>query len=240
MKKLLRGLRNALGKGLYATFVALVTVSFVTGTLAIANYAVTVGSGTNFGSIVVSSVHYAQQLICDLTTPSQCAAVSAAGAVKVDNSGVTQPVSGTITANAGTNLNTSALATSANQSTEIASLATIATNTGTTLAGVTTAQTSAAASSLVAKASAGSVVSISGSAASGSYIMLFNATTAPADGAVTPLKCWGPMAAAGPFVFSWGVGPVLAMSTGATVVSSSTGCFTKTAVNAPFISVEYQ
>ena len=36
-------------------------------------------------------------------------------AVKVDGSGVTQPISGTVTANAGTNLNTSALATSANQ-----------------------------------------------------------------------------------------------------------------------------
>jgi hypothetical protein len=106
--------------------------------------------------------------------------------------------------------------------------------------GVTTAQTGAAASSLVAKASAGSVVSISGSAVSGSFIMIFNATSAPADGAVTPLKCWGPMAAAGPFAFGWGPGPVLTMSTGITVVSSSTGCFTKTATNAAFIAVEYQ
>src|SRR6266478_1079249 len=38
------------------------------------------------------------------------ASISAAGAVKVDGSAVTQPVSGTVTANAGTNLNTSALA----------------------------------------------------------------------------------------------------------------------------------
>ena len=36
--------------------------------------------------------------------------VTAAGAAKVDGSAVTQPVSGTVTANAGTNLNTSALA----------------------------------------------------------------------------------------------------------------------------------
>lgn len=36
--------------------------------------------------------------------------VSASGAAKVDGSAVTQPVSGTVTANAGTNLNTSALA----------------------------------------------------------------------------------------------------------------------------------
>jgi hypothetical protein len=83
-----------------------------------ANYAVTVGSGTTFGSVVVAGVNYAQQFICDLTTPAQCAAVSAAGAVKVDGSAVTQPVSSTT------------LATAANQATEISSLATIVTNTG--------------------------------------------------------------------------------------------------------------
>ena len=38
------------------------------------------------------------------------ASISAAGALKVDGSAVTQPVSGTVTANAGTNLNTSLLA----------------------------------------------------------------------------------------------------------------------------------
>jgi hypothetical protein len=108
------------------------------------------------------------------------------------------------------------------------------------LDGVSVATTGAAAGSLVAKSSAGSVVSISGSAANASYIMLFNATSAPADGAVTPLKCWGPMSAAGPFALSWGIGPVLTMSTGITVVSSSTGCFTKTVTNAAFLSVEYK
>jgi hypothetical protein len=119
-------------------------------------------------------------------------------------------------------------------------LATLNTTLQAPLAGVTQAQTGAAASSLVVKASAGSLVSISGSAVTGSYIMIFNATSAPADGAVTPVKCWGPMAAAGPFSFGWGPGPVLTMATGITVVSSSTGCFTKTATNANFISAEYQ
>lgn len=60
---------------------------------ALANYTMTQGAGTTFGSIVVSTVHYAQQLLCDPTTPSQCTAVSAAGAAKVDGSAVTQPVS---------------------------------------------------------------------------------------------------------------------------------------------------
>lgn len=112
--------------------------------------------------------------------------------------------------------------------------------TGGSGATVSQAKTAAAASSLVAKAGAGSLVSISGSAANGSYIMLFNATSAPADGAVTPDKCWGPMSTAGPFAFGWGPSPFFVMSAGITVVSSSTGCFTKTATNAAFLAAEYQ
>ena len=74
-----------LGRGLYNLFVAIAVVAFLGGTLAIANYAVTVGSGTNFGSVVIGgTVHYAQQLLCDVTTPSQCAAVSNTGAVSVN------------------------------------------------------------------------------------------------------------------------------------------------------------
>ena len=62
---------------------------------AMANYAVTVGSGTTFGSIVIGGVHFVSMLMCDAATANQCAAVSAGGAVKVDGSAVTQPVSGT-------------------------------------------------------------------------------------------------------------------------------------------------
>jgi hypothetical protein len=116
MKKLGRGLLQAIGAALYKVFIATLTVAFIGGGIAaLANYTATQGAGTTFGSVVVSTVHYAQMMLCDLTTPSQCAAVSAAGAVKVDGSAVTQTVSGTVTANAGTNLNTSTLATSANQ-----------------------------------------------------------------------------------------------------------------------------
>ena len=50
---------------------------------ALGNYALTQGSGTNFGSIVVSTVHYAQQLVCDPTTPAQCAVVDASGILTV-------------------------------------------------------------------------------------------------------------------------------------------------------------
>jgi hypothetical protein len=82
--------------------------------------AVTVGTGTTktanlikFGSNNVIS----ETGVCDATTENQCASVSAGGAVKVDASATTQPVSSTT------------LATAANQATEISSLAAIAAST---------------------------------------------------------------------------------------------------------------
>lgn len=44
------------------------------------NYTMTQGAGTTFGSLVVSAVNYAQQLVCDPTTPTQCMAVGSTGA----------------------------------------------------------------------------------------------------------------------------------------------------------------
>ncbi len=70
------------------------------------NYAATQGSGITFGSLVVSAVNYAQFLICDPTTPTQCLAVNGSGQQTIANT--------SFTANAGTNLNTSALATTTN------------------------------------------------------------------------------------------------------------------------------
>lgn len=80
----------------------------------------------NTGAVVVSS----SALPSGAATSAKQPAIGSAGtpssdvltvqgktgmtALTVDGSGVTQPISGTITANAGTNLNTSALATSAN------------------------------------------------------------------------------------------------------------------------------
>jgi hypothetical protein len=54
-------------------------VVMVGGIWAFANYTLTQGSGTTFGSIVVASVHYMQLLLCDPTMPSQCAAVDSSG-----------------------------------------------------------------------------------------------------------------------------------------------------------------
>ena len=98
------------GRGLRSGFVAVGALAFLGTVIALAtNYTVTQGSGTTFGSIVVSAVNYAQQLVCDPSTPSQCAAVDSSGILSVKSA---------------------TLATAANQSTANSSLATIATNTG--------------------------------------------------------------------------------------------------------------
>jgi len=50
---------------------------------AYANYTMTQGAGTTFGSVIVGGFHYVQMFVCDLTTPAQCQSVSAAGEAKV-------------------------------------------------------------------------------------------------------------------------------------------------------------
>jgi trimeric autotransporter adhesin len=75
---------------------ALVALVGLSTAVAMGNYAMTQGAGTTFGSVTVGGIHYVQMFLCDLTTPAQCGSVSAAGAVKVDGSAVTQPVSGTV------------------------------------------------------------------------------------------------------------------------------------------------
>lgn len=79
---IIRILASAIGIGARA-FVALVGIAGVTA--AVANYTMTQGAGTNFGSIVVSTVHYAQMLVCDSVTPSNCGKVQAGnGAATTD------------------------------------------------------------------------------------------------------------------------------------------------------------
>lgn len=59
------------------------------------------------------------------------------------------------------------------------------------------------------------------------YLMAFNATTAPGDGAVTPIDCVAAPANATTSMFT-SPGPPEVYSTGISVAFSSTGCFTKT------------
>ena len=85
----------------------------------------------------------------------------------------------------------------------------------------------AVASSRVLKASAGNLYAYQvTTGASAGYVMLFNATSAPADGAVTPVKC---VAVAANSTVGVTNNPPEYFNTGITIVFSTTGCFTKTA-----------
>ena len=102
---------------------------------------------------------------------------------------------------------------------------------------VATKSTTVASSALVAKNSTNSLYSFSvTSGASAGYVMLFNATAAPADGTVTPVYCF-PLAANSSLTQSFGGTPV-AMNTGTVIVFSTTGCFTKTASATAFIAAQ--
>lgn len=95
------------------------------------------------------------------------------------------------------------------------------------ITGLVPVVSTAAEASKVFKASAGNLYAyqVTTGAAAG-YVMIFNATSAPADGAVTPVKCVAVPAGA---TVGVSVNPPEAFSTGITAVFSTTGCFTKTA-----------
>lgn len=109
-------------------------------------------------------------------------------------------------------------------------------STPTTDANVSITPTSSAAleSGRVLKASAGNLymLSVSTSGTAG-YVMVFNSTTVPADGAVTPVIC-RQMATNSTLTISNSVLPAR-FATGISVAFSSTGCFTKTASATAFI-----
>lgn len=95
-------------------------------------------------------------------------------------------------------------------------------------AAITPVVSTAAESNHVLKAAAGNFygATITNGAAAG-YVMVFNATSAPADGAVTPLYCWAMPATTS--TLGVGFDYPARFSTGITIVYSTTGCFTKTA-----------
>jgi len=71
------------------------------------------------------------------------------------------------------------------------------------------------------------------------WIMIYNATSAPADGAVTPLKCYAAPSGATSFTGAFASGGI-SFSTGITIGVSTTGCFNKTASTHALISGDYQ
>lgn len=80
-------------------------------------------------------------------------------------------------------------------------------------------------------------------APSSGYAMAFDATSAPADGTVSPPGCWyipPPISVGQSATISMANTPTGVQTTnGITIVFSTTGCFTKTASPA-FISMNYQ
>lgn len=110
-------------------------------------------------------------------------------------------------------------------------------------AGLTPITTAALAANQIVKASAGNLYSFEVSvdstlSAAAWWIMLYNATSAPGDGAVTPLKCYALPSGATSYAAAFPT-PV-AFSTGITIGVSTTGCFTKTASTHAFISGDAQ
>lgn len=101
-------------------------------------------------------------------------------------------------------------------------------------AGVTSFATTVAASGLVLKATPGNLYDYNVvTGASAGYLMIFNATAAPADGTVTPALCI-PIAANAGIAFTFPV--PRRFSIGCTMVFSTTGPFTKTASVTAFMA----
>lgn len=94
-------------------------------------------------------------------------------------------------------------------------------------------------SNLVVKAAAGNLYGWRvTAAASAGYVLIFDATSAPADGVVSPKDCVAVAANA-----TVGSGPLdipERYTTGITIVFSTTGCFLKTASATAFIRATYQ
>lgn len=109
--------------------------------------------------------------------------------------------------------------------------------------GLTPTTSAALAANTVIKASAGNLYSFEVAAdstlsAAAWWIMIYNATSAPGDGAVTPLKCYAmPL---GTTTFSAAFPTPVAFSTGIVIGVSTNGCFTKAASTHAFISGDAQ
>lgn len=109
-----------------------------------------------------------------------------------------------------------------------------------TTGGVAYSSTTALAANKVVKAGAGNLFAFNVGAdstlsAAAWWIMIYDATVAPSDGAVTPAKCYPMSAGTTGFAASFTSAP-LALATGITIGVSTTGCFTKTASTHAFIS----
>lgn len=111
------------------------------------------------------------------------------------------------------------------------------------LAGLSTGACTVLCSNLVLKASAGNIYSFNVSAdstLSGAawWLVIFNATTLPADGTITPAKCYA--FPSGTTSYSAAFPVPVGFSTGIVLGVSTTGCFNKTASVHAFLSGDYK
>jgi hypothetical protein len=107
-----------------------------------------------------------------------------------------------------------------------------------TLGGLTSSQTGAAATNLAVSGAHNLFGLQITTAASAGRMLLFDATALPANGAVTPKKCWS-LAANTTATISWDT--PITNATGITVgFSTGADCYTLTAANAEFIAVDYK
>jgi hypothetical protein len=164
--------------------------------------------------------------IADSTTPTQQLKVNSDGSINVDSSGggggaVTLPTTPTIAAGNGV----------------------VPAPSSEALAGLSTVACSSLCANQIIKGSAGNLYSFNISAdstLSGAawWIMIYNATSAPTDGGVTPAKCYAmPL---GTTSYSAAFPVPVAFATGITIGASTTGCFTKTASTHAFISGDFK
>ncbi len=101
---------------------------------------------------------------------------------------------------------------------------------------VTPVRSSSLESSHLFKSGAGSLVDASCFATADGFYMLFDATSAPADGAVAPLTTPIPVQAGQSVSYVFPASFPLSFATGLTGVFSTTGPFTKTAAASAFLA----
>lgn len=104
-------------------------------------------------------------------------------------------------------------------------------------AGTAAGVTPVATDRLIAKASPGNLYGVNVvSGAVAGYVLIYNRTTVPVDGTVTPARCI-PLAANTGIELSWRPVP-LNFTNGIVIVFSSTGCFTQTTSATAFIAAD--
>jgi hypothetical protein len=208
------------GDGSYVPVVALDTEDAISigGVSQEGTWIVTANAGTNLNTSALA-----------LESGGNLATVAgtvAGGKVKVDPSGVTSPVS------------LASLPALAAGSNDIGGVYQAPTSSSSFA--ITPGSSSALEASHVLKASAGNLYSLYVLTTSvAGYLMTFNATSVPADGAVTPVECIQ-IPANGAAAISWDGAPPDNYSTGIVAIFSTTGPFTKTASATAFFKWRVQ